>query len=311
MSNPNFDDVLATTLKNYLAKLEDNIFSARAFVFFLKQAGQIRKEAGGATIVLPLIHALNSTAGSYAGYDTIATTPQEGISAAEYSWKQYAVSISISGIEEAMNNSEEQVINLLEAKIMQAEETVLEQMDVMFFGDGTGNGGKDWNGLGNLVAQNATSIGGIDPSTNTYWQSFIDNTAEVLSLAKMETAYNTASVGNDRPNAVLTTQLLYEKYNSLLQPQLRFTDTKTADAGFENLLFHTAPVTFDTYCTATRMYMLNSKYLRLVGHSDVWFKPTPFVRPENQDARYAQLLSYGQLVISNRKRQAVLTGKTP
>lgn len=311
MSNPNFDDVLATTLKNYLAKLEDNIFTARPLVFFLKQAGQIRKIGGGATIVLPLIHALNSTAGSYSGYDTIATTPQEGISAAEYTWKQYAVSIAISGIEEAMNSSEEQVIDLLEAKIMQAEETVLEQMDVMFFADGTGNGGKDWNGLSNLVAQNASAVGGIDPAANAYWQSNINTTAEVLSLAAMETSYNTASVGNDRPNAILTTQLLYEKYNSLLQPQLRFTDTRTADAGFENLLFHTAPVTFDTYCTATRMYMLNSKYLRLVGHSDVWFKPTPFVRPENQDARYAQLLSYGNLTISNRKRQAVLTNKTP
>lgn len=63
MSNPNFDDILATTLKNYLPKLVDNVFSARPLVFFLKQAGQIRPVGGGATIVLPLIHALNSTAG--------------------------------------------------------------------------------------------------------------------------------------------------------------------------------------------------------------------------------------------------------
>lgn len=310
MSNPNFDDVLATTLKNYLPKLEDNVFTARPLVFFLKQAGQIRPVGGGATIVLPLIHALNSTAGSYSGYDTIATTPQEGISAAEYSWSQYAVSIAISGIEEAQNSSEEEVIDLLEAKVMQAEETVLEQMDVMFFGDGTGNGGKNWNGLDNLVAQNASSVGGIDPATNAYWQSNINALGGALTLSAMETTYNNASVGNDRPNVILTTQTLYERYNSFLQDQQRFVDTKTADAGFENLVFHSTPVTFDVNCQSGRMYMLNSKYLRLVGHKDVWFKPTPFVRPENQDARYAQILSYGEFCISNRKRQAVITGAT-
>ncbi len=310
MALADFDAILATTLKNYLPKLEDNVFSARPLVFFLKQAGQIRTISGGTQIVLPLIYAQNSTAGSYSGYDVIPTTPQDGISAAQYDWKQFAVSISISGIEEAMNNSEEEVIDLLEAKIMQAEESVLEKMDQMFFGDGTGNGGKDWNGLNNLVNQNATTVGNIDPAANAFWQSNINTTAVALTLALMETSYNNASVGNDRPNVVLTTQALYEKYNSLLQPQLRYTDTRTADAGFENLVFHGAAVTYDTYCPASTMFMLNTKYLRLVGHKNMWFKPTPFKRPENQDARYAQLLTYGELTVSNRKRQSVLTNKT-
>ena len=310
MAFADFDAIVATTLKNYLPKLEDNVFTARPLVFFLKQADQIRTIGGGTSIVLPLIYAQNTTAGSYQGYDVIPTTPQDGMSAAEYQWKEYAVSIAISGREEAINNSEQEVIDLLEAKVMQAEETVLEQMDSMFFGDGTGNGGKNFNGLSNLIAQNASVVGGIDPVAQTWWQSNIDSVAEVLTKAKMETMYNTASVGNDKPNVVLTTQTLYEKYNSLLQDNLRYTDTRTADAGFENLMFHGAPVTYDTYCTATRMYMLNSKYIRLTGHKDVWFKPTPFVRPENQNARYSQILLMGELGVSNRKRHAVLTGKT-
>jgi len=304
------DTILATTLANYLPKLEDNIFSARPLVFFLKEAGQVRTISGGARIQLPLIYAVNSTAGSYAGYDAIPTTPQDGIGAAGYDWKQYAVSISISGIEEAKNNGEEEVIDLLEAKIMQAEETTYEKMDQMFFGDGTGNGGKDWNGLGNLVNQNTTTVGDIDPAAQTWWQSYRETTAEVLGLAKMTTAYNTVSVGNDRPNAIITTQTLFEKYESLLQPQLRFSDSKTADAGFQNLLFKGTPITYDTYVGTGIMYFLNTKYLRLTGHKDVWWKPTPFVRPENQDARYAQILTYGNLCVSNRKRQGVLTAKT-
>jgi hypothetical protein len=310
MALADYDSIIATTLKNYLPKLEDNIFTARPLVFFLKQAGQVRQIAGGNKITLPLIYGLNGTAGSYSGYDTISTTPQDGISAAEYSWKQFAVSVSISGIEEAMNNGEQEVIDLLEAKVMQAEESALESMDVMFFGDGTGNGGKNWNGLDNLAFRNDLVVGNIDPATNAFWQARQDTTAVALTLALMETNYNTVSVGNDRPNVILTTQALYEKYNSLLQPQLRYTDTRTADAGFENLVFHGAPVTYDVNTQSGRMYMLNTKYLRLNGHRDVWFKPTPFVRPENQDARYMQVLIYGEFCVSNRKRQATLTNKT-
>lgn len=310
MALADYDALLATTLKNYLPKLEDNIFTARPLVFFLKQSDQIRTISGGTKIVNPLIHAVNGTAASFSQYDTLPTTPQDGISAAEYDWKQYAVSIAISGYEEAVNNGEEAIIDLLEAKTMQAEETVLESWDTMFFSDGTGNGSKDFNGLSNLVGQNATTVGNIDPAANTFWQSNINTTAEVLALSRMTNTYNSCSVGNDKPNVILTSQTLYEKYESLLQPQLRYADTKTADAGFQNLMFKGAPVTYDANCTADHMWFLNTKYLRLVGHKDVWFKPTPFVRPPNQDARYAQILCMGNLTVSNRKRQGFLDNKT-
>jgi hypothetical protein len=264
---------------------------------------------GGTKIVEPLIYGQNSTVKSYSGYDTISLTPQDGISAAEYEWKQYAASIAISGIEEAKNNGEQEVINLLEAKIMQAEESLREGFNQMFFADGTGNGGKDWNGLGNLVEAGNT-VGGIDSATEMWWKSYEENTAGALTLAQMATAYNSVSVGNDHPDMLLTTQTLFEKYESLLQPQLRYTDTKTADAGFQNLLFKAAPVTYDVHAPVGTMFFINSKYLTLVGHSGKWFENTPFVRPENMDARYALIMCYGNLTIRNRAKQGKLTAKT-
>jgi hypothetical protein len=126
----------------------------------------------------------------------------------------------------------------------------------------------------------------------------------------MATAYNSVSVGNDHPDMILTTQTLFEKYEALLQPQLRYTDTKTADAGFQNLLFKAAPVVYDVHCTAGVVYFLNSKYLTLVGHSGKWFAQTEFVRPENLDARYALIMCYGNLTCRNRAKQGKLTAKT-
>ena len=142
--NSNFDEILSTTLKNYIPKLTDNIFSARPLFYALTNGQTIRRISGGAKIVVPVIYGTNSTAGSYDGTDTISTTAQTGISAAEYSWKQYAATVTISGIEEAKNNGEAQIIDLLEGKIFQTQETVIENMNTMFFGNGTGNSSKDW-----------------------------------------------------------------------------------------------------------------------------------------------------------------------
>ena len=311
MSNANFDALLSTTLAKYRDQLTDNVFTARPLTYFLTDKGRIRMIDGGTKIVEPLIYGQNSTVASYSGYDTIGLTAQTGITAAEFDWKQYAASIAISGIEEAKNNGDAAVLNLLEAKVMQAEESLREGFNTMFFGDGTGNSGKDWNGLGNLVEASGT-VGGINRATggNEYWRSYEENTSTALTLAQMATAYNTVSVGNDHPDMVLTTQTLFEKYEALLQPQLRYTDTKTADAGFQNLLFKAAPVVYDVGCTAGVMYFLNSKYLTLVGHSGKWFSQTEFVRPENLDAKYALIMCYGNLTVRNAKKQGKLTAKT-
>jgi hypothetical protein len=313
MSNTNFDSLLTTTLNNYTRSLEDNIFTARALTYWLQRKDRIRKRSGGAKLIEPLIYATNSTAGSYAGYDTLDTTPQAGLTAAEYDWGQYAATVAIAGIEEAKNNGDQAVLDLLEAKIMQAEETITENFDVMFFADGSGNSNKDWWGLGAIVEASNPSrgnYGNIDRSTYSYWRAYEENTAAVLSLPYMATAYNTTSVGNDHPDFIITTQTLFEKYEALLQPQLRFSDTKTVDGGFQNFLYKDAPVMFDTNTTSGVVYFLNSKHLKLVGHSDVWFKNTPFTTPHDEDARYAKILCYGQLVANNCKKLGKLTAKT-
>ena len=311
MSNVNFDALLSTTLANYRDQLTDNVFTDRVLTNHLMSKGRIRMLNGGTKIVEPLIYGTNATVASYSGYDSISLAAQTGITAAEYEWKQYAASIAISGIEEAKNNGEQEIINLLEAKIMQAEESMREGFNTMFYADGTGNSSKDWNGLGNIIEASGT-VGNINRATvgNEYWKSYEENTSAALTIAQMATAYNTVSIGNDHPDLVLTTQTLFEKYEALLQPNLRYTDTKTADAGFQNLLFKAAPVVFDAACPAGVMFFMNSKYITLVGHSGKWFQQTNFVRPEDLDARYALIMCYGNLTCRNAKKQGKLTAKT-
>ena len=315
--NTAFDEILSTTLKNYETQLADNVFTARPLFYALSNQQTMRTVGGGAKIVVPVLYGKNGTAKSYSGLDPIDVTAQTGISAAEYNWGQFAATVTINGLQEAQNNSTEQIIDLLESKIFQTQESIIESMNAMFFADGTGNGGKDWNGLTNIVNHSTAAgnaLGGIDPAAagtaNDWWTSQHHAQGGVLTLAKMGEIYNKCSVGNDQPTIIITTRALYEKYENLLQPQLRYTDTKMADASFQNLVYRAVPVTYDDDCTAGRIYFLNTKYLQLVRHADTWFQSTPFVRPHTLDAVFSQILCYGQLTCSNRARQGLITGAT-
>ena len=310
--NDDFNQILSTTLKNYVPKLADNVFTARPLFYALTNGQTIRRISGGAKIVVPIIYGTNSTAASYSGDEALSTTAQTGITAAEYDWKQYAATVTITGIEEAKNNGEAEIIDLLEGKVMQTEETIIQNMNEMFYGDGTGNSNKDWIGLDLIVGKPNTALGGIDPtdSGNSWWKSDEHDMDGALTVKQMGTTYNNVSVGNDQPTIVIGTQALYESYEALLEPNLRYTDTKVADAGFQNLLFKGAPVTFDDDVTSGEIFFLNTKYLRLVAHTETWFQTTPFVRPTNQDARYAQILCYGELTCSNRARQGYIHSAT-
>lgn len=313
-ASSNWDAILSTTLNNYVPKLEDNVFTARPLTYWLTSRDRIKKIGGGAKIIVPIVHEQNSTVASYSGYDTIGTTAQTGISAAEYSWKQLAGTIAINGLEEAQNNGEAQIIDLLEGKIMQTEQTLSEKLNTMFFADGTGNSSKDWLGLEHFIATTATSgtVGGINRATsgNEFWRNYVESTTKALTLTDMATAYNSVSKGSDQPDFIITTQTLFEKYESLLQPQMRISDPKTADGGFQNLMYKSTPIMFDTGAPSGTMYFLNSKYIKLYAHQDVWFKTTPFVKPENQDARYAQIMCYGNLTVSNCKRLGKLANRS-
>jgi len=321
----NYDSLLSTTLRNYVPKLENNIFSKRPLLNWLKSGDRIKQRDGGVAITVPIIYGLNDTVSSYTGYDTLATTPQDGIRAAQYDWAQFAGSIAISGLEEAENSGSEQIIDLLDAKRMQTEESMAEKLDYMFFGDGSANNGKDMLGLKAIVsktnsAYGSANLGGIDSASSTtdgagstfnYWQSQGDSTSAALSLSSLSAIYNSCSRGtNDFPDLGVTTQSLFQSYEALLQPQLRFSNPGQADAGFQNLLYKGTTLFWDYYTPTGYWYFLNSKYLTLNTLKGKWMQTTDFVKPPNQDARFAQILCYGQLTTSCRFKHGVLTNKS-
>ena len=147
-----YDAILSTTMYNYATTLENNVFQARPLLNWMKSKNRIKTYSGGARMVVPIIEGANDTAATFGLYDTLDTTPQDGLTAAEYLWKQAAVSIAIAGLEEQQNNGKEAVIDLLQAKVMQAEESLSDLFVRQFLSDGSQDN-KAWNGLAGQIGR--------------------------------------------------------------------------------------------------------------------------------------------------------------
>jgi hypothetical protein len=314
------DALLTTTLANYRNKLVDNIFDTYPLLSWLngKLGVALRGESvkrvvgGGESIVEQLMYEVNNTAKSYAGAEVLDTTLQDGMTNARYNWKQYSASVGITGLERRSNMSEEQLINLLDAKTKQAEKSLQKSLSEGAWSDGTGNGGKDLTGLQALV-DSTTTVGGLAPGTFAWWAA--DEAATVGSFAangitQMRTSFNNVSYGNDKPDIIFTDQNNFERYEAALQPQERYVNTKAADAGFQNLTFKGVPIMWDRDCPSNEMYFLNSNYMNLVVHRDADMATGEFIRPENQDVTTAQILFQGNLTLNNRRMFAKMTGLT-
>ena len=325
-----WNDILSTTMHNYHKTLTDNIFNSRPLLNYLMSNGRVKKISGGISIVEPIIYT-DGDADSYSEWDTVTVTPVNTATAAQFDWKQLYATVAISGLEEAQNNGKEMIVSLLEAKIMQAEDTLKTKLNGMLFGTTAGTTpANDFTSLIDLVDDVAVA-GGINPAGETWWKSIVTAVGAVDAAgleAAMRTAYNSASdSGNDRVDSLFTDDAVFGFYESTLTPQVRYTDTAKANLGFQNLMFKNVPLFWDFQCPAGVMLGLNSKYVGLTIHSDRDFKQSPFTdnmsgslgAPASGagigsasgnalDARVSFITTYGNSTVRNRRRCFKLTG---
>jgi hypothetical protein len=229
----------------------------------------------------------------------------------QFKWKQLAGSISISGFEERVNNGKSALLNLLKAKTKQTELAIADKLGVALFAAAPAV-----TEIGSLVTTvDATStIGDINSTTSAWWQATATASGSFAAqgLGDMRTLYNALIKykAGDAPDVVITTQTVFEYYENFAQIIERITDTKMADLGFENLRFKNTVMFFDENCNSGVLYMLNSNHLKLIVHTQADFATTPFIKPQNQDSRVAQLLWQGELVTDERRKLGKLTGIT-
>lgn len=317
-ANPNYSDILATTIQSRTRKIADNVTKNNAFLTRVKERGGEKSFSGGNVILQELSFAENGNAGWYSGYDLLPVAAQDVISAGEFPIKQAAVPVVISGLEMLQNAGREQMIDLMDGRLAVAESTMANLIAGALYSDGTGFGGKQLTGLNAAVpVVNTNTYGGIDANVWTFWRNYVnDLTAAQLTPALlpgfMNLAWSSLVRGMDRPDLILMDSLAWQTYVASLQAQQRFTDPKQATLGFPTVKFMDADVVLDGgiggFCPTGTIFFLNTKFLFYRPHSARNMVPlSPNKRYSiNQDAEVQILAFAGNMTSSGRQFQGRL-----
>jgi hypothetical protein len=318
MAFPNVSDIVATTIQSRTKQIADNVTKNNALLKKLEMRGNRKPFSGGNVIYQELSFAQNSNGGWYSGYDLLPVAASDVISAAEYTIKQLACPVTMSGLEGLQNAGKEQMIDLLEARIGVAEATMANLQAAGVYADGTGSGGKELTGLNTAVPVDPTTgvYGGIDRGTWNFWRSVYSKPSPALTSATIQGAMNALWAqlvrGSERPDLIPMDSVMWGLYVASLQAQQRFTSPEVGNLGFPTLKFMDADVVLDGgiggFCPAKTLFMLNTKYIFLRPHSARDMVPlNPNKRyAVNQDAEVQILAWAGNLTCSGEQFQGRL-----
>jgi hypothetical protein len=321
MASPNITEIATVTLEARSGELADNVTRHTALLMRLNERGNVDPLDGGEVILEELEYAENGNGAWYTGYDTLQVAAQSVISAASFDWKQLAVPVIISGLDKLKNSGKAQIIKLLDARLKNAEHTMLNMLSASIYSDGTGSGGKELNGLDLAAPADPTTgtYGGIDRSTSlgTFWRSKVYDPSSTPTSSTirgyMNTLWNNMVRGNDVPDIIAFGTTLFGTYEASLQDLQRFTNGKMAEAGFQTLKYKNADVVMENYgLGATEGFFLNTKYIRLRPHKQRNMVPIGDGdgkrMPVNQDAEVVILGWMGNLTCSNASLQGRFIG---
>lgn len=314
-------EIVTTTLRNRTGVLADNVTKNNALLNRLKRKGKVKMVSGGRTIVQELEYAENGTYKRYSGYEVLNISPSDVFTGAEYNYAQSAVAVSISGLEMIQNSGEEAIIDLLEGRIANAEKTMANNTSLDCYSDGTADGGRIIGGLQLLVAAtNTNTVGGINAGTYSFWQntafSGLTNGGAATSVGNILDYMNRVWVqqvrGADAPDLLIADNNYWRFYLESLQAIQRISSDEEASAGFQSLKYMTADVVLDGGvgggAPANTMYFLNTDYIYFRPATGRFFEPLGDERfAVNQDAMVKLIGFAGNMTVSNRRLQAVLS----
>jgi hypothetical protein len=321
----NYETLLTVTHDAILdsGMTHDQVFDAHPVLAWLHSGNRLKILDGGFELREGLLYGKNSTAKWYSGHQLLDVTGQEGHTAAIFVWKQGSVSIVYSGKELRQNKgSRTKIKDLVKTKQSQADLSLMDIIATGVFSDGTGSSNNQLTGLGAMLETTpGTTVYASVPTANLQWRNqaaaSVGNAAVNL-LPNMRTVYNDCSQGkgvaSTRPDFVATTQTVYETYEALMTPSLRFSAKGAGDLGFtdEMIKYKNADFVWTDYATSGELYFLNSRHIGLVVHRDanLTLSSGGFKQPANQDSFVAQVLFMGNIVTNNRRKNGKLTGIT-
>lgn len=302
-----FNDNLKAITQDFLApKVADTILTGN--VLTLKLLGNSKRWVGR-SMKKGFIYEKQSNGKSFSGLDLFNTNVSNTKTYLEFEPKGYTIPVVITGIERDVNASDPSAAaNLVKEAMEEAQNAAADDIATMFYGDGTGNGSKDFLGLAAIVDDGgvAATYGGKSRSTYTTLQSYEETVVGALnSLAPLRTAEMRAKKGSDKVDLHVTSETKWNEFEALLQATVEFKVDATgykqvtrdnivsskealgAEAGFDALYYRGAPVVADEKCPDLKWYGLNMKYLDFYGIKSTKYKEVSFGKNTEIEGPYS------------------------
>jgi len=323
---------------HFIPALKDNFFLGSALWFKLRE----REEAvdGGDDIRFPISYDKSNVAGRWAGrFSAITLQFQDHATQGVIPVCRYTASIALADEDVAKNRGRAKLVNLIKAQVELAERSLRDKMGVDVFLDGSADSPAGFTGLAAILKYNSGTYAGIsrasssgaknNPTGNAFWNANVvaananttrvfwkgstswDNSA-VLTTAKMQTMFGSCTLDKAKPTIIVTAQVLYDKYWSLLTAiQQQYTDDTLGKFGFDSLTFNGRPVVVDDNIeAATSMYFLNLDTFVLAPYTEMNFATSPFMRAPDQAAESKLITWMGNIYCDRPQANGWITALT-
>ena len=324
MAEVNQGQLIASVWENVMgSEPNDNIFTSRALFYALGEKGFKQEAAGGRVIEYPLEYAENSTFKSYDEMETLDTTRINVFDCARFEWKTHAGTVVFSDLEKLRAQAASGKFDYIEEKLNNARDSHIADINRAGYGDGTGNGGKNIEGLKKLIPTDPTTgtVGGINRATYSFWRSkqvtgTKTSTAFDNLRSSFRSCYNQCSNGGTEftPTSVLTSRTVYEGFEGTLTTLERYNKDSNSPRGavmdFKNggLKFKDATLWFDEDCQPTdSAYFINPKFMKMNYLKGAWMKMKDPVDPSNQLSQVHRLFTIANMGTNNSRRLGVVT----
>ena len=301
----------------------DNILDATPVTALLKEKGVFRPRRGGDTLTKTIRYG-EKTAFVFGKGDVLPVTEEELSTQARWPWAQFGVPITRTFVDDMANTGIDMIKDYVEDRLSAARDALVQKLEAIVMAESIFvAGSKEPLSLFDYVPSTISGAdyfdttpfyyGGISRN-NTWWQHH-DFTAVAAAssamqhgikagpyaltmLADMKNAFNTTHAQISPPNMILTTQTLYETYETFAEAKeqiVRDESTRLADLGYDVLRYRGVPMTWSASMTANHMLMLNSEFMEVTYDPAAWFQMTDWQRPARQLEQVAYIVSRMQI----------------
>jgi hypothetical protein len=310
LDNRQITNVVTSTLDAYRSEIIDNYFIGNALFVRLRSRNKIRWD-GGDQIRSHFIYA-KLGGGSYGVGDAFDTEVKEFMTDMRLEWKMNYAPMAMYGLDQAKNRGAQQIFSYTDTLKEVCKMTLDDNMGYQLYGDGTGNVGKDIDGL--MIAINSTgSYGGITRGTDAIGSAIvspINTTGGPFSFTMIQNAIGGITIGRESPDLGVTTQDIFNKMWARSQPSEQNRAEDLRRVGFRSVNVSGVDFVVDNHCPAGHIYLLNTKFIeywvmegndfRLRGPFDV----------HNQDSWVAQYVVYSNLLVKSPRLQTRIENVT-